>query len=79
MTPIIQLIIAVFSLVALWKAVVFFVRPYVSPLRSLPGPPSPSWFWGQVKYMLELDDDALIERWIERYGNNVTFTGLFNV
>ncbi|CAL1696958.1 unnamed protein product [Somion occarium] len=28
--------------------------------------------------MLELDDDALIERWIERYGNNITFTGLFN-
>ncbi|KAI0075930.1 cytochrome P450 [Panus rudis PR-1116 ss-1] len=66
-------------LVALWKALLFVIRPYLSPLRSLPGPPNPSWFFGQMKQMWEVDDPGLAEHWVEQYGHSITFTGLFNI
>ncbi|KAK7687003.1 hypothetical protein QCA50_009502 [Cerrena zonata] len=64
--------------VLLWRAVEFIVRPYLSPLRALPGPPSPSWLWGQTKQMALLGDEHLIEKWLEQYGNNITVTGVLN-
>lgn len=63
----------------LWKTVNFIVRPYLSPLRSLPGPPSPSWLWGQMKRMVEIGDDQLVEKWLEQYGKNIVTNGILNV
>lgn len=63
----------------LWRVLQFIVRPYLSPLRTLPGPPNSSWLWGQTKQMALLGDDHLIEKWLDQYGDNLTFTGVLNV
>ena len=62
-----------------WKVANFVIRPYLSPLRSLPGPPSPSWLWGNMKQMVEAGDDSLTQKWFEQYGRTIVTTGLFNV
>lgn len=59
------------------KAVNFVIRPYLSPLRSLPGPPSPSWLWGEMKHMMAVSD--VQEEWFQQYGKTIVSHGLFNV
>ncbi|KAJ7778984.1 cytochrome P450 [Mycena metata] len=42
----------------------------VSPLRSLPGPRSTHWFFGNLKELMEVPEDGtLIENWVQKYGH----------
>ncbi|CAL1709423.1 unnamed protein product [Somion occarium] len=65
--------------IALWKVVPFVVRPYLSPLRRLPGPPSPSWFYGHFRDIFKAENSVLHEKWIEEYGNVITYAGFLNI
>ncbi|KAI0039426.1 cytochrome P450 monooxygenase [Auriscalpium vulgare] len=44
------------------------IQPYLSPLRDLKGPPSPSWFFGHMKQMQEHGIVKCHEQWVEEYG-----------
>ncbi|KAI0077562.1 cytochrome P450 [Panus rudis PR-1116 ss-1] len=68
----------VFTLIAR-KVVPFLISPYVSPVRSLPGPPNPSWLYGQMKQIIAAENSVLQEEWVEKYGHSITYTGLFNI
>ncbi|KAH8102301.1 cytochrome P450 [Cristinia sonorae] len=63
--------------VALWKLGPIFVRSLRSPLRRLPGPPSPSWIWGQFKEIFKAEHSVLHEKWIEQYGHTISYAGMF--
>ncbi|KAI0075643.1 cytochrome P450 [Panus rudis PR-1116 ss-1] len=62
-----------------WKVIPFLLAPYLSPLRSLPGPPSPSWLYGQMKGIMASENSVLHEEWIEKYGRNITYTTFFSM
>ncbi|KAK7678025.1 hypothetical protein QCA50_018965 [Cerrena zonata] len=64
---------------ALWKLIPALLRPFRSPVRSLPGPPSPSWLWGQSKKIFAAENSVLHQEWIEKYGNVLTYTGFLNI
>lgn len=63
----------------LWKFVPELLRPFRSPILSLPGPPSPSFFWGQSKKIFAAENSVLHQEWIEKYGKVITYTGFFSV
>ncbi|TCD69777.1 hypothetical protein EIP91_006313 [Steccherinum ochraceum] len=63
--------------ILLWKIVPVFVRIYTSPLRHLPGPPNPSWFWGQFKVIFNSDHGVPQEKWLAEYGQTITYQGMF--
>ncbi|KAI0688229.1 cytochrome P450 [Cytidiella melzeri] len=55
-------------------------RVLTSPLRSLPGPPSPHFFWGAGKAVAEADKTEiglLQEQWVEQYGPTIAYQGVF--
>lgn len=54
-------------------------RSMFSPLRHLPGPPTPSLFWGQFKVIAAEDNSVPQERWVAQYGSNVAYQGIFRV
>jgi hypothetical protein len=55
-----------------------FISPH-SSLRNLPGPPSPSWIWGNVRDILAAEHSVLHEQWIKKYGNVIMYRMLLNV
>ncbi|CAB5346662.1 unnamed protein product [Rhizophagus irregularis] len=63
-----------------WITYKFFIWPYyVSPLREIPGPPSDSPIFGNLKSLIK--SDSFIEpqlQWVRKYGNIVKYNGLFN-
>lgn len=63
----------------LWKLVPGFVRSFRSPIRTLQGPPSPSWLWGQSKKIWAAENSVLQQEWIEKYGKVLTYTGFLSV
>ncbi|KAF5337476.1 hypothetical protein D9758_013586 [Tetrapyrgos nigripes] len=46
-----------------------------SPLRHLNGPPSKSWFMGNLVEMHDQENSFLIEEWQEQYGSTFTYRG----
>jgi len=50
-------------------------RQFCSPLRLLPGPPSPSFFMGNLEEMHDMENNNLIERWVKSYGNTFVYRG----
>ncbi|KAI0692278.1 cytochrome P450 [Cytidiella melzeri] len=62
----------------LYKAGSWIVRNYSSPLRSLPGPPNPHFFWGHAKSIYQADQSALQQQWVEKYGPTISYNGLFS-
>ena len=51
---------------------------FLSPLRHLPGPPSVSLVWGNVK-QIEENTTTLHSRWIAQYGKVFKFHAEFGV
>ena len=71
-------IIAVLGAV-LWKLSPYLLAQFRSSLLILPGPTSPSWFFGSLKDIFDSDGEIIIDKWIEEYGPNVLHRGIFNV
>ena len=63
----------------LWRLVPYLLAPFQSSLLNLPGPPSPGWLFGSLNEIYESDGDLITDEWIEKYGSNVMYRGLFNV
>ena len=72
---------AVLSLALLYLAynvLPTLLAPLLTPLRRLPGPSSPNWFWGHLR---EFRGDAgtLAQSWIAKYGHVLRFKLILNV
>ncbi|KAJ7731769.1 cytochrome P450 [Mycena metata] len=66
--------LSVYALCWILKAV---YDELTSPLRSLPGPKSTHWFFGNLKQVMEDEDSGLIESWIQRYGKTMKIHRFF--
>ncbi|KAI0346966.1 cytochrome P450 [Trametopsis cervina] len=53
------------------------IRQLVTPLRLLPGPPSPHFFWGWAKEIFRVDHSVLQEQWMKEYGPTLAYRGMF--
>ena len=51
------------------------VRQARSPLRFLPGPPSPSFFIGNLREMHDQENTNLVARWEAAYGSTFVYRG----
>ena len=75
----------VLSVLATGIAYAFFklakaaIRPLFSPLRHLPGPPNPSFIFGNFKQIWHAEKSVLYEQWIDQYGTTLKYKGLLNV
>lgn len=67
------------AVLLLWQVVPIFVQSFWSPLRKLPGPPSPHWFFGNFKALMRGDASTQQERWAEQYGHTMGYNALFGV
>lgn len=65
--------------VVLWKAWPLLPRWTATALRNLPGPPSPSWFYGNFQEINAEERSAVQERWIDKYGPNIVYKNFLNV
>ncbi|KAI0364506.1 cytochrome P450 [Pilatotrama ljubarskyi] len=65
--------------IGLWKARTFILGPFTSPLLRLPGPPSPSWFLGNLKQVRESENDSIHDQWVEEYGSVVMYRGFLQM
>lgn len=63
----------------LWKVVRVVVRLRTSSMRDLPGPPSPSWFYGNLAEVAAAEARSLNEKWTEQYGHTITYRAMWNV
>ena len=63
----------------LWKLRPFFIRPFTSKIRSLPGPPPTSLIWGNMKEIIDEDNSVPQERWVEQYGHTIMYRGFLGV
>lgn len=55
------------------------LRHRLISLRSIPGPPSAHWFWGDFGAAGQGDLNDVHDRWIAEYGNTFKFHGVLNV
>ena len=55
------------------------IRSAKSPLRKLPGPPSQSWLYGNVKQIFERGQSIAWDEWMLTYGKTFRYPVLFNV
>ncbi|KAI0634035.1 cytochrome P450 [Trametes polyzona] len=62
----------------LWKLSKLLMRSYTSPIRNLPGPPSPSWIYGHMKILQAEDNSVPQERWAAQYGTPFVYRGFLN-
>src|SRR5882757_1726128 len=59
----------------LYTSICILVRQWRSPLRHLPGPPSPSFFFGNLKEMHNQENTNLIAQWVAQYGPTFVYRG----
>ncbi|KAJ3566102.1 hypothetical protein NP233_g7217 [Leucocoprinus birnbaumii] len=65
---------------SLYKLSRLIWREYVSnPLKGIPGPPSPSWFYGNMRQIREGEIASLHEGWVKEYGTTIKFKVFFGV
>lgn len=64
---------------ALFRLYEVFIAPLLSPIRDLPGPPNPSFIWGNLKEILDAENSVLHEAWTEKYGNTLMYRAWFQV
>jgi len=56
------------------------VRPYLSPLKTLPGPPGyDSIIWGHLGRIFAAPGAVIHEEWVEKYGPTMRYRGFFLV
>ncbi|CAB4478298.1 unnamed protein product [Rhizophagus irregularis] len=63
-----------------WITYKIFIWPYyVSPLRKIPGPPSESPIFGNIKSLVKVTHSTEPQlQWVRKYGNVIKYNGLFN-
>ncbi|KAI0358319.1 cytochrome P450 [Trametes cingulata] len=61
-----------------WKAWPILWRPYTAAVRNLPGPPSPSWLYGNLMALEQEEPAVLEERWSEEYGPHIVYKQFLN-
>ena len=66
-------------LYGVWKLGRFLYRTWTSPLRRVPGPPSPSLIFGCFKQIQKAETSVLQEQWLAQYGDTITYPVLFGV
>ena len=72
-------VLAVFAAV-LWRLYPVILRQFTSPLKNIPGPPSPSWFRGNSKAIEVEDNSVPQERWACEYNSHtITYKGPLSV
>ena len=58
----------------LYKFINFVWREYISnPLTDLPGPPSPSWLYGNMRQIWDSENSVMHELWASEYGNTIKY------
>ncbi|KZT65827.1 cytochrome P450 [Daedalea quercina L-15889] len=62
----------------LYRLASLLVEPFFSPLRDLPGPPSPSFIFGNLKQIFDAENSVLHEAWTEQYGTTLKYKTWFN-
>ncbi|KAI0643925.1 cytochrome P450 [Trametes meyenii] len=73
-------VILVVISVVLWKVYPTLAAPFTSWLLVISGPPSPSWFFGNLRQLRESDSEAIVfEQWTEEYGPVVMHRGFFSM
>ncbi|PPQ72757.1 hypothetical protein CVT24_012797 [Panaeolus cyanescens] len=70
---------AAFTTFGLYKLTRFVYYEWTSPLRGLPGPPSPSLLWGNMKQIFEAENSVLHEQWVAEYGTTITYKAFFGM
>ncbi|KAM5533414.1 hypothetical protein V8D89_012964 [Ganoderma adspersum] len=63
------------TLYFLWTFLMLILRQARSPLRHLPGPPSPSFFMGNLRDMHDQENNGLVARWTAQYGSTFVYRG----
>ena len=66
---------AAVALYFLWTFLMLVLRQARSPLRHLPGPPSPSFFMGNLREMHDQENNGLVARWAAEYGSTFVYRG----
>ncbi|CDO71953.1 hypothetical protein BN946_scf184940.g100 [Trametes cinnabarina] len=61
----------------LWKLYRWWSFAFGSPLRNLPGPPSYSLLYGNVKEVFDAENYVLPDKWFAQYGKNFVDNGFF--
>ncbi|GJE91800.1 cytochrome P450 [Phanerochaete sordida] len=67
--------LAAVALYVLWTFLALLVRQARSPLRRLRGPPSPSFFMGNLREMHDQENTGLFARWEAAYGSTFVYHG----
>ncbi len=63
-----------------YKLVKFVWGEYiVNPLKEFPGPPSPSWLYGNVRQIWDAENSVLHEKWVEEYGSTIKYKAFLGV
>ncbi|KAI0088539.1 cytochrome P450 [Irpex rosettiformis] len=62
-------------LYVIWTFLVLMFRQARSPLRFLPGPPSPSFFMGNLREMHDAENTNLVGQWQKAYGSTFVYRG----
>ncbi len=63
------------SLYFAWTFLMLVLRQARSPLRHLPGPPSPSFFMGNLREMHDQENNGLVARWTAEHGSTFVYRG----
>ncbi|KAI0720686.1 cytochrome P450 [Cerioporus squamosus] len=63
------------SLYFAWTFLMLVLRQARSPLRHLPGPPSPSFFMGNLREMHDQENNGLVARWTAAHGSTFVYRG----
>ncbi|KAF9812294.1 hypothetical protein IEO21_06268 [Rhodonia placenta] len=55
------------------------LQPYMSPLGDIPGPPSPSFLYGNMHEIQNSEASIVREQWVDMYGPTLKYKGWLNV
>ncbi|KJA14310.1 hypothetical protein HYPSUDRAFT_150573 [Hypholoma sublateritium FD-334 SS-4] len=72
------LLLALAAAAALRPVARLLWRQLRSPLRALPGPPAPSWLYGNLAELHEQENTGLVARWTARYGPILVYRGFLS-
>lgn len=65
---------------AVYKLARFVWREYISnPLGDFPGPPSPSWLYGNMRQIWDAENSVMHEGWVSEYGNTIRYRVFFGM
>ncbi|KDQ34064.1 hypothetical protein PLEOSDRAFT_1034004 [Pleurotus ostreatus PC15] len=62
-----------------FKLLAFLYHELTSSVRLLPGPPSTSWIYGNLKEISNLEDSRLHEEWGRAYGHTTQYKGILGM